>query len=258
MFTQLYSAVFNKIVQRNLGRWLTCSVGSHYTDAAQREEVIKLNRSVYEEKLPEALAVANQRLKKKIPWLNAAFLLYLVAAITCMATLNKAPESKSFLVTTMISGGVAISILFWMLGKFSGVLNSFAEEAINNSPASFMVFQLPLFVLQMMLVFAMLMSGILTLKFMPCISGISLLILALFTQYRAVHMFVERFESQELDNGLFRHFMMATSSLYSRSIKGKILTDAMEGQIYTIKSLQALQGVTGVHASSDMDDLLAL
>lgn len=258
MFTQLYAAGFNKIVQRNLGIWLTCSVGSHYTDAAQREEVIKLNRSVYEEKLPEALAMATQRLKKKMPWLNAACLMYLVAAITCMVTLNKAPESTAFLVTTMISGGIAVVILFALLAKFSSALNSFIEEPIRNSPSSFMVFQLPLFVLQMMLAFAMLMSGILTLKFMPCFSGIALLILALFTQYRAAHMFVERFESQELDNELFRYFMMATSSLYSRNTKGKILSDAMEGQVFTIKALQTLQCVSGIHTQTDMDALLGL
>jgi hypothetical protein len=256
MFTQLYAAVFNKIVQRNLGMWLTRSVGMHYADAAQREDVLKLNRSVYEEKLPEELAMAIQRLGKKMPWLNVAFLVYLIAAITCMATLNKAPESTEFLMTTMISGGVAVVILFAMLANFSGVFNSAIEESIRHSPASFMVIQIPMFVLQMMLAFAMLLSGILTLKFMPCFSGIVLLIVALFTQYRAVHMFVERFESQELDKALFRHFMMATSSLYSRNVKGKILDEAMEGQIFTIKSLQALQGIVGLHAQSNVDDLL--
>lgn len=253
MFTQLYAAVFNKIVQRNLGMWLTCSVGMHYSDAAQREEVIRLNRSVYEEKLPEALAMALQRLKKKMPWLNAACLVYFVAAITCMATLNKAPESTMFLLTTMISGGVAVVILFAMLTTFSGVFRSVIEESIRQNPSSYMVIQLPLFVLQMMLALAMLMSGILTLKFMPCFSGIVLLIMALFIQYRAVHMFVERFESQDLDNALFRQFMMATSPLYSQSAKGKILDNAMEGQIYTIKSLQALQGAP---AKTTIHDLL--
>lgn len=242
MITSLYRLVFKNLLKRGLEQKFRYFNAGKSLSSEEAQEVIALNQPYYEKKLGEELDLAFVVLKEKAPWLNPLSWLFFTAVCVCAVGLTFSTSGNWLMATSLGAGALALGIVAWILFKSTKFVYATLEDSLQNTPASFMIFQIPLCLIQVQLAFGMLIMGAFTHNIFSVITSMSLLVIAVVTQFTAMSNYILRLELRNLDAEGIREFMKSTAPLYSHATKAWLLSETMEGANISVGMLQAMQG----------------